>query len=98
MTELDEDTNLLLAEWEQQQAYFKGCTTITDYEKFMLCFYLSNFIYFIGLRGWKFEMFYSQIVQVLNLEKTKCPKYTKLTTEEYKQGIIFKEKLKKTFR
>ena len=94
MTELDEDTNLLLAEWEQQQAYFKGCTTITDYEKFMLCFYLSNFIYFMGLRGWKFEMFYSQIVQVLNLEKTKCPKYTKLTTAEYKQGIIFKEKLK----
>lgn len=92
MTKLDEYTNSWLAEWEQKQAYFEGCTTITDYEKLMLCFYLLNFIYFIELDKWTFESFYSQIIQVLNLEKTKYPKYTK--TREYEKDVKFKERLR----
>lgn len=92
MTKLDEYTNSWLAEWEQKQAYFEGCTTITDYEKFMLCFYLLNFIYFIELDKWTFESFYSQIIQVLNLEKTKYPEYTK--TRKYEKDVKFKERLR----
>ena len=38
----DLDKNLLdwLVEWEQKQNYLKGYTTITESEKFMLCYYL----------------------------------------------------------
>ena len=92
MPELDEYTNSWLAEWEQKQAYFNDCTRITDYETFMLCFYLLNFINFIELDKWKFELFYSQIIQVLNLEKTEYPKYTK--TREYEKDMKFKEGLR----
>lgn len=90
MPELDEYTNSWLAEWEQKQAYFNDCTRITDYEKFMLCFYLLNFINFIELGKWNFETLYSQIIQVLNLEK--YPKFTK--TREYEKEVKFKESLR----
>lgn len=58
MIELDEYTSLRLAEWEQKRNYFDDCTGITDYEKFMLCFYLLNFIYFIELNKCEFESFF----------------------------------------
>ncbi|MBP3924741.1 hypothetical protein J6E39_05810 [bacterium] len=92
MPELDEYTNSWLAEWSQKQDYLDGCTIITKYEKFMLCFYLLNFIDFIELDKWKFETFYSQIIQVLNLENTKYPKYSK--TRNYKKELSFKESLR----
>lgn len=93
MAELDEYTSSCLHEWSQKQDYLAGCTTITKYEKFMLCFYLLNFIDFIELDKWKFETLYSQIIQVLNLENTKYPKYSK--TRNYEQEVNFKESLKK---
>lgn len=92
MPELDEYTNSWLAEWSQKQDYLDDCTTITKYEKFMLCFYLLNFIDFIELDKWKFETFYSQIIQVFDLEKTKYPKYSK--TRNYKKELNFKESLR----
>lgn len=90
MPKLDEYTDQWLAEWEQKQANFNDCTRTTDYEKFMICFYLLNFINFIEPQKWKFESFYSQIIKVLNLEK--YPKFT--NTREYEKEVRFKESLK----
>ena len=92
MPELDEYTSSWLTEWAQKQDYLAGCTTITKYEKFMLCFYLLNFIDFIEPDKWKFETFYSQIIQVFDLKKTKYPKYSK--TRNYKKELNFKESLR----
>lgn len=93
MTELDEYTSSWLDEWSQKRDYLDGCTSITKYEKFMLCFYLLNFIDFIEFDKYKFKPFYLQIIQVLNLENTKCPEYPK--TRSYEQEVKFKESLKK---
>ncbi len=91
--ELSEFENKLLAEWENKQNYFAGCSTISNYERYMLCYYLKEFLYFIEL-GYNFEKFYPQIIEALNLKDLKYPKYTKLTAQKYEQTIIFKEKLK----
>ena len=90
----DLDKNLLdwLVEWEQKQNYLKGYTTITEYEKFMLCYYLLNFINFIEVDKHEFKPFYSKLIQVLNLENTKYPKYLK--THNYEKNVNFRKKLK----
>lgn len=92
MTELDEYTSSWLDEWSQKRDYLDGCTAITKYEKFMLCFYLLNFIDFIEFDKWKFETLYSQIIQVFDLEKTKYPEYSK--TRNYEKEMKFRERLR----
>ena len=82
--------NIELNDWQQKDDYLNGVTTITDYEKFMLCFYLLKLSDFIEYRKFLFRDYYEELIKVLNLQPKECPKCLKHMNIE--QGKIFKKK------
>jgi len=68
--------------------------TMTNYEKFMLCHYLINFIDYMDINKIKFECFYSKIIQGLNIKNSQQSKVLHPAMEEQDNTLNFKTNLK----
>ena len=80
--------NKLLENWAKLDNKLQGCSHPSTFECAMLCRYLIKLIDNFNINKSEFSFFYRDLISMLDLPRSKCPKYKK--NYKYKLNQHFK--------